>query len=52
MTYKNNQILETNLNIDSRHLNKNIDSLILHNLKEKYENIAQGYGFIIPNLIN
>tara|TARA_B100000927_G_C16354853_1_gene424875 strand:- start:314 stop:841 length:528 start_codon:yes stop_codon:yes gene_type:complete len=51
MTYKNNQILETNLNIDSRHLNKNIDSLILHNLKEKYENICTEHGFIIPNSI-
>ena len=51
MTYKNNQILETNLNIDSRDLNKNIDSLVLYKLKEKYENICTEHGFIIPNSI-
>ena len=36
MTYKNNQILETNLNVDSRDLNKDINSLILYKIKEKY----------------
>jgi len=51
MTYKNNQILETNLNVDSRDLNKDLDRLILHKLKEKYENICTEHGFIIPNSI-
>ena len=46
MTYINNQILETNLNINSKHLNKDINGLILYKLKEKYENICTEHGFI------
>jgi len=52
MTYKNNQILETNLNVDSRDLNKDLNRLILHKLKEKYENVCTEHGFIIPNSID
>ena len=51
MTYKNNQILETNLNVDSRDLNKDINSLILYKIKEKYENICSENGFIMPDSI-
>ena len=52
MTYKNNQILETNLNVDSRDLNKDLNRLILHKLKEKYENVCTEHGFIISNSID
>ena len=51
MTYKNKQIIETVLNIESNNLNKNLDSLILHTLKDKYENKCTEHGFIINNTI-
>lgn len=51
MTYKNKQIIETVLNIESNNLNKNLDSLILHSLKNKYENKCTEHGFIIDNTI-
>jgi len=51
MTHINNQILETNLNIDSRDLNKDLNRLILHKLKEKYENICTEHGYILENSI-
>ena len=51
MSYSNMQMLKTSLNIDSSHLNKDIDKLILHKLKDKYEDICTENGFIIKDSI-
>ena len=52
MSYINKQILSTKLNIKSNELNKDINGLILHKLKQKYENICTENGFIIKDSIN
>ena len=46
MSYISKQILNTNININSNELTKDIDGLILHKLKEKYENIQTQHGYI------
>lgn len=51
MTYKTKQSFQTNLNIPSKFLNKDIDNLILIKLKEKYENKCSENGFIIEDSI-
>lgn len=51
MSYIYPQILTTSLNIISHDLNKDIDKLILFNLKEKYENICTENGFIVKDSI-
>ena len=51
MTYKNKQILQTNLNIESKDLNKDIDNVIINKLKEKYEGLCSENGYILPDTI-
>tara|TARA_B110000208_G_C11423624_1_gene304369 strand:- start:7 stop:507 length:501 start_codon:yes stop_codon:yes gene_type:complete len=51
MTYKNKQILQTNLNIESKDLNKDIDNVIINKLKEKYEGLCSEHGYILPDTI-
>ena len=51
MSYLNSQILTTTLKIDSKDLNKDINKLILFNLKEKYENICTENGYIVEDSI-
>ena len=51
MSYINNQILVTSLNISSSDLKKDIDKLILFKLKEKYEDICTENGFIVKDSI-
>lgn len=51
MSYSNTQILVTSLNIDSSDLNKDIDKLVLHKLKDKYEDICTENGFIVKDSI-
>ena len=51
----NKQLLQTSLNINSRDLNKDIDNIILINLKKKYEGKCSEHGYIMKdstNLIN
>ena len=55
MSLTNKQILQTSLKIDSKDLSKDIDNIILINLKKKYEGKCSEHGFIIKdstNLIN
>jgi len=52
MSYISKQILNTNININSNELIKDIDGLILHKLKEKYENICTQHGYILGDSIN
>lgn len=51
MSYSNTQILVTNLNIDSSDLNKDINRLVLHKLKDKYEDKCTENGFILKDSI-
>lgn len=52
MSYVTNQLINTNLNINSNELTKDIDALILHKLKEKYENICTQHGYVVEGSIN
>ena len=52
MSYKNKQILQTNLNIESKDLNKDISNVIINKLKEKYEGLCSENGYILPDTIN
>ena len=51
MSYASKQSFQTNLNIHSKYLNKDIDNLILIKLKEKYENKCSENGFVIEDSI-
>ncbi len=52
MSYVTNQLINTNLNINSNELTKDIDALILHKLKEKYENICTQHGYVVEGTIS
>jgi DNA-directed RNA polymerase subunit E'/Rpb7 len=51
MSYKNKQILQTNLNIESKDLNKDINNVIISKLKEKYEGLCSENGYILHDSI-
>lgn len=55
MSLINKQLLQTSLNINAKDLTKDIDNIILINLKKKYEGKCSEHGYIMKdstNLIN
>ena len=49
MSLTNKQILQTSLKINSKDLTKDIDNIILINLKKKYEGKCSEHGYIIKD---
>ena len=49
MSLTNKQILQTSLKINSKDLTKDINNIILINLKKKYEGKCSEHGYIIKD---